>query len=77
MSYQICPKCEHESFLWTAHGEPYVITTWYCSNCNYIVYEDERLETVCSVCGNKTKSLLKDYEQEYWYCFTCNAITSD
>ena len=75
MAIQICPKCNQEGFMWTAEGEPYVITTWHCHKCNYDATEDERLERRCPDCRNKSQSRLKDDEKEYWWCCVCNTTT--
>ncbi len=77
MAFAICPKCKQESFLWTAEGDPYEITTWHCSSCGYDATEDERLERECPDCDKKTQDRLKDDEKEYWWCSSCNRITDD
>jgi len=71
MAIQICPKCRNESFLWSMYDDLDIITQWYCHKCNYMAFEDERDERVCSVCENKTESFLKDENLGYWWCFTC------
>jgi ribosomal protein S27AE len=76
MAIQICPKCKQESFMWTSHGEPYIITTWHCSNCGYDATENELLVPAqdCPTCGDKTLCRLKDDEKEYWWCESCDRI---
>ena len=75
MSLQICPKCKQKAFTWTMEDESDVITLWGCFECGYSAKEDETLERECPDCGQKTQSLLKDDEKEYWWCSSCNRIT--
>jgi len=75
MSLQICPRCKSQSFLWTCDDEHRPQTQWYCSICDYLAFEDESLERVCSLCNNKTESKLQEEDgAEYWWYFKCNAI---
>ncbi len=74
MSTQICPKCKAGSFTWYLEEE-LELTTWGCSDCGYIAYEDESFERECSNCGKETESRLEDKEKKYWRCSTCNRIT--
>lgn len=74
MSTQTCPKCKEDSFTWSIE-EDMQLTTWGCSECGYIAYEDELLERECSNCGKKTESRLEDKNTKYWWCCLCNKIT--
>ena len=71
MASQICPNCGADNFYWTIEDEPYTVTDWFCNICQYQATEDERLERICKICGNKSESLLADNNGKYWWCFEC------
>ncbi len=71
MAEQICPKCNNPSFYWSMNEE---LTRWYCHECKYEAYENEVLERVCSFCKRKTEGKMKDNQNTYWWCSTCNNI---
>ena len=77
MSTHICPKCKNDSFTWVVDEEISSLTIWGCYNCRYEAIEDESLERICSRCGSKSESYLKDQESEYWWCSNCNRITNE
>lgn len=75
MSLQTCPNCNKQSFTWSIDEEESPLTYWGCYKCEYGAYEDESQERICSNCGKKTESRMKDEEKEYWWCSSCNATT--
>lgn len=73
MGTQLCPKCKNDSFTWSMDDEISDLTIWGCYKCDYRALENESDERNCGKCGKKTESKLKDEENEYWWCSTCNA----
>ncbi len=53
------------------------MTIWYCSNCKYVAYEDENLESQCGNCSQSAKSHLRDSNKEYWWCSSCGTTEVD
>ncbi len=73
MSLQNCPKCQNNSFTWKIDEEISQFTIWECTICNYQVFEDESLLTVCDSCKTKTKSYIIDNDKKFWWCSNCNS----
>ena len=71
MASLVCSNCRADEFYWTIEEEPYTVTDWFCHKCKYHATEDEHLEQICNKCGNKSKSLLIDKDNKYWWCFNC------
>jgi hypothetical protein len=74
MATQICPNCKSDSFTWSIDDES-IYTKWGCYSCNYIAFEDESLERICSNCNEKTEIRLQDETKTYWWCSNCNRVS--
>lgn len=72
MATQICPNCKKNSFTWIMDNEISDLTIWSCYECRYQAFENESDLRICSNCGNKTESKLKDDKKEYLWCPNCN-----
>jgi ribosomal protein L37AE/L43A len=75
MATQICPKCKQDSFTWYIDDEMSTITIWSCYLCDYQTYEDDRDEVKCENCQEKTKTILQNEVEEFWWCSVCNTIS--
>jgi hypothetical protein len=53
------------------------LTIWYCHFCKYSANENERQETHCPHCSQKSLMLFKDDFEEYRYCSSCLFISSE
>ena len=73
MATQNCPNCMIDNFTWKVDEEVSSLTIWDCGSCLYRAFEDESDERICSKCGKKTESKLKDSKKEYWWCSNCNS----
>ncbi len=76
MGLIICPNCREQAFTWSYDEENTPPTTWNCSNCSYIAWEDESFERICVSCGTKSEMRLKDEVKIYWYCHVCEKTTT-
>lgn len=74
MAPQYCPKCKAYNFHYVYDQEESEFTVWTCQKCAYQAFENELDERECSKCNNKTESRLRDDENEYWWCSTCNTV---
>lgn len=77
LATQICPNCKADTFTWSIDNEENALTKWACHECGYTAWEDETLERDCLICGKKTEMHMKDNVMEYWWCSSCNKITSE
>ncbi len=88
MALQICPVCKEKDFTWYMQGsepdEPE--TGWYCGNCDFVAYEDERynsdgtyrFESVsrcCTGCGSIYGIKLQKQGQQWLWCHHCHLLT--
>jgi RNA polymerase subunit RPABC4/transcription elongation factor Spt4 len=74
MTIQICPHCKKRGFSWFLDEEVSKDTIWYCSECQYKVMEDEKLETTCPQCNSESLIFLKEDNHSYQYCLLGNHI---
>jgi hypothetical protein len=62
---------------WYIDGEDR--TWWRCSECEFVIEEDESKECCCGKCNFPLRSvswLMKDGKSFYW-CFSCNQKTDE
>jgi len=75
LSEQACPKCMEQAFTWSIDEEVSPLTVWFCSLCKYKAFADESDERNCLKCKMKSESKLKDDNNEFWWCCSCNTIS--